>query len=64
MEQVLSLFPIQGTITIHAATVIVLAALPKIIKNFADIYFDIKTKKYLSDKLLQKLKAALQTTMT
>lgn len=40
-----------------AATVIVLAALPKIIKNFADIYFDIKTKKVLSDKLLQKLKA-------
>ena len=40
-----------------AATVIVLAALPKIIKNFADIYFDIKTKKALSDKLLQKLKA-------
>ncbi len=40
-----------------AATVIVLAALPKIIKNFADIYFDIKTKKVLSDKLLQKLEA-------
>lgn len=40
-----------------AATVIVLAALPKIIKNFADIYFEIKTKKALSDKLLQKLEA-------
>lgn len=40
-----------------AATIIVLAALPKIIKNFSDIYFDIKTKKVLSDKLLQKLKA-------
>ena len=36
---------------------IVLAALPKIIKNFSDIYFDIKTKKALSDKLLQKLAA-------
>lgn len=38
-----------------AATVVVLAALPKIIKNFADVYFDIKTKKVLSDKLLQKI---------
>lgn len=38
-----------------AATVIVLAALPKIIKNFADVYFDIKTKKVLSDKILHKL---------
>lgn len=41
-----------------AATVIVLAALPKIIKNFSDVYFDIKTKKVLSDKLLQKLEAS------
>ena len=40
-----------------AATAIVLAALPKIIKNFADVYFDIKMKKGLSDKLLQKLEA-------
>lgn len=40
-----------------AATVIVLAALPKIIKNFADVYFDIRTKKVLSDKLLQKLES-------
>lgn len=37
---------------------IVLAALPKIIKNFSDVYFDIKTKKVLSDKLLQKLEAS------
>lgn len=38
-----------------AATVMVLAALPKIIKNFADVCLDIKTKKAISDKLLQKL---------
>lgn len=38
-----------------AATVIVLAALPKIIKNYADVYFDIKTKKALSEKILKKL---------
>ena len=40
-----------------AATIIVLAALPKIIKNYADVYFDIKTKKVLSDKLLFKLQS-------
>lgn len=38
-----------------AATIIVLSALPKIIKNYADVYFDIKTKKVLSNKILQKL---------
>ena len=45
------------TLIYSAATVIVLAALPKIIKNYADVYFDIKTKKALSDKLLQKLES-------
>lgn len=38
-----------------ASTVIVLAALPKIIKNFSDVYFDIKTKRHLSNKILDKL---------
>lgn len=40
-----------------AATVIVLAALPKIIKNYSDVYFDIRTKKVLSDKILKKLES-------
>jgi hypothetical protein len=38
-----------------AATTIVLAALPKIVKNYADVYFEIKTKKVISNKILQKL---------
>ena len=37
------------------ATMVALSALPKIIKNYADVYFDIKTKKVISNKILQKL---------
>lgn len=38
-----------------AATIVVLAALPKIVKNYADVYFEIKTKRIISNKILQKL---------
>lgn len=38
-----------------AATIIVLAAIPKIVKNYADIYFEIKAKKFISKKIFQKL---------
>lgn len=41
-----------------AATVVVLAALPKIIKNYSDVYFDIKTKKALSQKVQKKIEEA------
>lgn len=45
------------TLIYSAATVIVLTALPKIVKNFADVYFDIKSKKALSDKIMKKLES-------
>lgn len=38
-----------------AVTAVVLAALPKIVKNYADVYFEIKTKKVISNKILKKL---------
>lgn len=37
------------------ATIVMLAALPKIVKNYADIYFEIRTKKVISNKIIQKI---------
>lgn len=47
----------QGSwfLTFAVPTVILISVLPNIIKNYADVYFDIKTKQALSNKILQKL---------
>lgn len=45
------------TLIYVASTIIVLSALPKIIKNYSDVYFDIKTKKTLSKNVQQKLES-------
>lgn len=44
-------------LTFSAVTIVVLVALPKIIKNYADVYFEIKAKKIISNKILQKLES-------
>lgn len=41
-----------------ASTMVVLTVLPKIIKNFSDVYFDIKTKRQLSKKIISKLESS------
>lgn len=47
----------QGSwiLTFALPTMLLLYILPRIIKNFSDVYFDIKTKKALSKKLLTDL---------
>ncbi len=42
-------------LTFAIPTLILISVLPKIIKNYSDIYFDIKNKKMLSDKLQLQL---------
>lgn len=42
-------------LTFALPTILLLYILPRIIKNFSDVYFDIKTKKALSKKLLTDL---------
>lgn len=40
------------------STMVLLAALPHIVKNYSDVYFEIKTKKMLSQKLIEKIEDA------
>lgn len=40
------------------ATVVILAALPHIIKNYSDVYFEIKMKRMISQKLLAEIEDA------
>lgn len=47
----------QGSwiLTFAVPTVVLISILPHIIKNYADVYYDIKSKRALSKKLLDKL---------